>query len=103
MPAVLKMHATGPFTGASSEESSRFDLVDVDQFFFTNQGGDAVVHGVDDVAEFEATKSAMAMLGITLSEQSNVLSSMAGERSNYEGDARGSWVTIGVRATLDAE
>lgn len=51
-------------SGASDEERQQLGLKGMDEFFFTNQGGDPVIPGMDDADEFRITKESLLTIGV---------------------------------------
>ena len=47
-------------------------------FYFTAQGDDPEIDGVDDIKEFKSTQEAFKLLGFTAKEQANILKILAG-------------------------
>lgn len=64
--------------GATDEERQALGLLPVEQFDYLNQGGDPVIDGVDDAAEFMATRKSMSTIGVTDSIQREVWRMLAG-------------------------
>jgi myosin-5 len=58
--------------GCSDAERAELGLKPVEEFFFTNQGGDATVPNVDDAAEFKLTREALTTIGVPEETQSNI-------------------------------
>ena len=50
--------------GARDDERQELGLLPVDQFDYLNQGGHAAIEGVDDRAEFDATRQSLQTIGI---------------------------------------
>lgn len=64
--------------GATDEERQALGLLPVEQFDYLNQGGDPVIDGVDDAAEFMATRKSMTTIGVDDSVQREVWRMLAG-------------------------
>ncbi|XP_043934210.1 unconventional myosin-Vb isoform X2 [Protopterus annectens] len=62
---------------ASLPEFKDLLLGSAEDFFFTNQGGDAVINGVDDAEEFEKTRQAFSLLGVKESSQMSIFKIIA--------------------------
>jgi myosin-5 len=63
--------------GASEAERKELGLLPVDEFEYLNQGSAPVIDGVDDKAEFEATKQSLDTIGIHAEEQANIFKLLA--------------------------
>merc|ERR1712226_968741 len=48
---------------ADKPELKKFQLLPADKFYYTSQGKDPVIDGVDDSKDYQSTKDAMKMLG----------------------------------------
>lgn len=55
--------------GAPAAEKKELGLGSWDAYGYLSQGGMGVIHGVDDVAEFQATQKALSIVGISVSTQ----------------------------------
>ncbi|KNE68519.1 hypothetical protein AMAG_12690 [Allomyces macrogynus ATCC 38327] len=55
--------------GAPAAERKSLGLHPYSFFSYLNQGGNGVVKGIDDAAEFEATQRALSTVGVSVSEQ----------------------------------
>ncbi|KAL1930542.1 hypothetical protein VTP01DRAFT_10704 [Rhizomucor pusillus] len=55
--------------GAPLTERKEFELKDWQSFHYLNQSGTGTIPGVDDAQEFELTKNALSMVGISLQTQ----------------------------------
>ena len=64
--------------GASAEEKEEFATTNAQDFYYLSQSGCYTVDGVDDAEEFQLTKKAMDVIGITKEEQTNILRLVAG-------------------------
>ncbi|KAH6686139.1 myosin-2 [Plectosphaerella plurivora] len=64
--------------GASDQQREELSLLPVDQFDCLNQGNCPTIDGVDDKAEFEATKSSLKTIGVTDSQQAEIFKLLAG-------------------------
>jgi len=58
--------------GASDAEREELGLVPVEHFEFMNQGGNAQIEGVDDAAEFKATRESLTRIGVTPAQQASI-------------------------------
>ncbi|KAI4165812.1 MAG: hypothetical protein LQ342_000755 [Letrouitia transgressa] len=58
--------------GATEHERQQWGLLPVEHFDYLNQGGSPVIEGVDDRAEFEATRQSLATIGVSDSKQSEI-------------------------------
>jgi len=63
--------------GASESERQELGLLPVDEFEYLNQGSAPVIDGVDDKAEFEATKESLSTIGIQAPQQSEIFKLLA--------------------------
>ena len=63
--------------GASDVEREELGLVPVDSFDYLNQGSSPVIDGVDDRAEFEATKKSLTTIGVSASKQREIFRLLA--------------------------
>lgn len=64
--------------GASDQEREELNILPVDQFEYLNQGQSPLIDGVDDKAEFEATKKSLSTVGVTTEQQSEIFKLLAG-------------------------
>lgn len=64
--------------GASDAERKELHLLPVDQFDYLNQGAAPTIDGVDDKAEFNATKASLKTIGIDEAQQSEIFKVLAG-------------------------
>ncbi|KAK8101595.1 hypothetical protein PG999_011969 [Apiospora kogelbergensis] len=64
--------------GASDAERKELSLLPVDQYDYMNQGGAPVIDGVDDKAEFEATKKSLTTIGVDAGQQEGIFKLLAG-------------------------
>jgi len=64
--------------GATNEERQDLGLLPVEQFDYLNQGADPNIEGVDDAAEFTATRKSMTTIGVDESVQKEVWRMLAG-------------------------
>lgn len=64
--------------GASDQEREDLNILRTEQFEYLNQGQAPVIDGVDDKAEFEATKKSLATVGVTADQQSEIFKILAG-------------------------
>jgi myosin V len=63
--------------GASDAEREELGLLPVDNFDYMNQGSAPIIDGVDDKAEFEATKQSLTTIGVSSSKQSEIFRLLA--------------------------
>ncbi|KAI5301811.1 Myosin type-2 heavy chain 1, partial [Ascosphaera atra] len=63
--------------GASDEDRKALGLLPVEEFEYMNQGNAPVIDGVDDKAEFEATKKSLATIGVSKETQHQVFKLLA--------------------------
>jgi myosin V len=64
--------------GATERERQELQLLPVDQFEYLNQGNMPVIDGVDDKAEFLATKQSLKTVGVDEANQSEIFKLLAG-------------------------
>ena len=63
--------------GASETEREEFGLVSVDEYDYLNQGNAPVIDGVDDRAEFNATRESLTTIGVSTSKQIEIFRLLA--------------------------
>ncbi|EON66577.1 hypothetical protein W97_05822 [Coniosporium apollinis CBS 100218] len=63
--------------GATDAEREEFSLLPADQFDYLNQGSSPVIDGVDDKAEFDATKSSLTTIGVSQERQYQIFRVLA--------------------------
>ncbi|KAI9750464.1 MAG: hypothetical protein M4579_006454 [Chaenotheca gracillima] len=63
--------------GASDAEREELGLVPVEHFDYLNQGGSPVIEGVDDKAEFDATRESMSKIGVSAEKQNGIFKILA--------------------------
>ena len=63
--------------GATDQEREQLGLVPVEHFEYLNQGGSHVIEGVDDKAEFDATRQSLTTIGIEQSRQAQIFKLLA--------------------------
>ena len=63
--------------GATAAERDQLDLLPVEQFEYLNQGSAPCIEGVDDKAEFDATRKSLATIGVNASKQSQIFQILA--------------------------
>ncbi|KKY29241.1 hypothetical protein UCRPC4_g00031 [Phaeomoniella chlamydospora] len=63
--------------GASDEEREQLGLLPVSDFDYMNQGGEPTIEGVDDKAEFAATKKSLTTIGVSVGIQSEIFKLLA--------------------------
>ncbi|XXH00264.1 nucleoside triphosphate pyrophosphohydrolase ham1 [Hypoxylon texense] len=64
--------------GATDKERQELSLLPVEQFDYLNQGNSPTIDGVDDKAEFLATKSSLKTIGVNEAQQSGIFNLLAG-------------------------
>uniref|UniRef100_V9KBM2 Myosin-Ie n=1 Tax=Callorhinchus milii TaxID=7868 RepID=V9KBM2_CALMI len=64
--------------GVSREQREELGVTSPDYYFYLNQSATYSVDGIDDQKDFAETMSAMAVMGLTVAEQSSVLQIVAG-------------------------
>jgi myosin-5 len=64
--------------GASDKERQELSIESVEQFEYLNQGQSPTIDGVDDKAEFEATKKLLQMIGVSDVQQADIFKLLAG-------------------------
>ncbi|KAI1437262.1 putative myosin MYO2 [Xylaria sp. CBS 124048] len=64
--------------GASDKERQDLHLLPAEQFDYLNQGDAPTIDGVDDEAEFAATKSSLKTIGVDESQQAGIFNLLAG-------------------------
>ncbi|XP_065746063.1 unconventional myosin-Vb [Phocoena phocoena] len=62
---------------ASLPEFKELALTCAEDFFYTSQGGDTSIEGVDDAEDFEKTRQAFTLLGVRESHQINIFKIIA--------------------------
>lgn len=65
-------------TGATQEEKGQLGLTEPSYYYYLNQSGTYSVDGTNDVKEYEETRKAMDVIGISDEDQGNVLQIVAG-------------------------
>ena len=63
--------------GATEEERQNLGLLPVDGFEYLNQGGDPLIEGVDDRAEFNATRKSLTTIGVNQQTQAEIFRLLA--------------------------
>lgn len=63
--------------GATDEEKQELGLLPVEEFEYLNQGGTPVIEGVDDKAEFDATRKSLATIGVAEQDQTDIFRVLA--------------------------
>lgn len=58
--------------GATDQEREEWGLLPVEHFDYLNQGGSPVIDGVDDGAEFNATRQSLTTIGVSLEKQAEI-------------------------------
>ncbi|KAI2643477.1 putative myosin MYO2, partial [Xylaria nigripes] len=64
--------------GASEKERQDLGLLPPEQFDYLNQGNAPTIDGVDDEAEFAATKSSLKTIGVDETQQAGIFNLLAG-------------------------
>ncbi|KAF4983080.1 hypothetical protein FZEAL_1427 [Fusarium zealandicum] len=64
--------------GASEKEREELHLLPVEEFECLNQGNCPTIDGVDDKAEFEATKKSLSTIGVSDAQQTDIFKLLAG-------------------------
>ncbi|KAL2259126.1 hypothetical protein VTK26DRAFT_7319 [Humicola hyalothermophila] len=64
--------------GVSEKERQELGLLPVDQFEYLNQGNTPTIDGVDDKAEFIATKQSLKTVGVSDADQAEIFKLLAG-------------------------
>jgi myosin-5 len=58
--------------GATEVERQEWGLLPVEHFEYLNQGGSPVIEGVDDKADFEATRQSLTTIGVSHEKQAEI-------------------------------
>lgn len=64
--------------GASDQQRQDLNILPVEQFEYLNQGGSPTIDGVDDKAEFNATKKSLKTIGVSDEQQDDIFKLLAG-------------------------
>ncbi|KAK4164864.1 putative myosin-2 [Cladorrhinum sp. PSN259] len=64
--------------GVTEKERQELGLLPIEQFEYLNQGNTPTIDGVDDKAEFNATKQSLKTIGVSDAEQSEIFKLLAG-------------------------
>lgn len=64
--------------GASEKERQELNIFPIEQYEYLNQGNCPTIEGVDDKAEFEATKRSLTTIGVTDAQQTEIFKLLAG-------------------------
>ncbi|SPQ21690.1 f36054dd-c434-4b23-9562-195b3fc98079 [Thermothielavioides terrestris] len=64
--------------GVSDRERQELGLLPVEQFEYLNQGNTPTIDGVDDKAEFVATKQSLKTIGVSEADQAEIFKLLAG-------------------------
>ncbi|KAH8174246.1 myosin head (motor domain) domain-containing protein [Sarocladium implicatum] len=64
--------------GASDQQRQDLNILPIEEFEYLNQGGSPTIEGVDDKAEFEATKKSLKTIGVTDDQQDEIFKLLAG-------------------------
>lgn len=60
--------------GASDIERQEWALLPIEHFDYLNQGGSPIIDGVDDKADFEATRQSLTTIGVSRDKQAEIFS-----------------------------
>ena len=63
--------------GATNGEREELGLVPVEHFDYLNQGGAPEIDGVDDKAEFDATRQSLSTIGVSMQKQAQIFRVLA--------------------------
>lgn len=63
--------------GATDDEKQELGLLPVEDFEYLNQGGTPIIDGVDDKAEFEATRKSLTTIGVSEQDQTEIFRVLA--------------------------
>ncbi|MCJ1285148.1 Myosin type-2 heavy chain 1 [Xylographa opegraphella] len=63
--------------GATPAEREDLGLIPVEQFDYLNQGGSPDIEGVDDKAEFDATRQSLSTIGVSTKQQAEIFRLLA--------------------------
>ena len=63
--------------GATSAEKEELGLMPADDFEYLNQGSAPVIDGVDDKAEFDATRESLSTIGVSKTKQAEIFRVLA--------------------------
>jgi myosin-5 len=63
--------------GATDDEKQELGLLPVEDFEYLNQGGTPIIDGVDDKAEFDATRKSLATIGVSQQDQTEIFRVLA--------------------------
>ncbi|KAL8972582.1 MAG: hypothetical protein Q9183_000475 [Haloplaca sp. 2 TL-2023] len=58
--------------GATPKEREEWGLLSVEHFDYLNQGGSPIIDGVDDGADFSATRQSLATIGVSQEKQAGI-------------------------------
>ena len=64
--------------GASDKQREELSILPIEQFEYLNQGQSPTIEGVDDKAEFEATKTSLTTVGVQEDQQEEIFRLLAG-------------------------
>lgn len=64
--------------GASDKQREELNILPVEEFEYLNQGQSPTIDGVDDKAEFEATKQSLTTVGVSADQQEAIFRLLAG-------------------------
>ncbi|KAJ5812559.1 hypothetical protein N7474_008860 [Penicillium riverlandense] len=63
--------------GATEEEKQGLGLLSIEEFEYLNQGGAPIIDGVDDKAEFDATRKSLSTIGVPGEAQTEIFRVLA--------------------------
>ena len=63
--------------GATDQERQELDLLPVEEFDYLNQGAEPRIEGIDDKAEFDATRKALSTIGVSNEMQQEIFRILA--------------------------
>jgi len=63
--------------GADNREREELGLQSADDYEYLNQGGNARIEGVDDAADFKATRESLTRIGVTDDQQAQIIRILA--------------------------
>ncbi|KAK3328459.1 P-loop containing nucleoside triphosphate hydrolase protein [Cercophora scortea] len=64
--------------GVSEKERQELNILPVEQFEYLNQGNTPTIDGVDDKAEYNATRQSLKTIGVTDAQQTEIFKLLAG-------------------------
>ncbi|KAI9714769.1 MAG: Myosin type-2 heavy chain 1 [Bogoriella megaspora] len=63
--------------GATDQEREQLGLQSVENYYYMNQGGSHIIDGVDDKAEFDATRQSLTTIGVDQGRQAQIFALLA--------------------------